>query len=110
MNLSVTRAPVRDDGKSDPDAITAVNRPHDHGHGIDTLLFLCPIRILEMVVRGLWIHVDACVGGYFLPFAQQLKVEVLERDFRVSGGALISANLYKYGCAPTNASMMSYRS
>ena len=33
--------------------------------------------------RDLWLHVDACVGGYFAPFARMNGVDVGPFDFEV---------------------------
>ncbi len=60
--------------------------------------------------RGLWLHVDACVGGYFNPFARMNGVEVEPFDFELPGVASISADLHKYGYAAKGASTIFHRS
>lgn len=55
-------------------------------------------------------HVDACVGGYFLPFAEKLGRKIPPWDFRVSGVTSISADLHKYGFAAKGASTVLYKS
>lgn len=35
--------------------------------------------------RGVLCHVDACLGGYLLPFVEQLGYDVPTFDFRVPG-------------------------
>lgn len=60
--------------------------------------------------RDLWLHVDACVGGYFAPFARMNGVDVEDFDFSVPGVASISADLHKYGYAAKGASTIFHRS
>jgi glutamate/tyrosine decarboxylase-like PLP-dependent enzyme len=59
--------------------------------------------------RDLWMHVDACVGGYLSPFFERLGVELTPWDFRVPGVRSISADLHKYGYAPKPASTIYWR-
>ena len=54
--------------------------------------------------RGISFHVDACVGGYFLPFTEKLGYEVIPWDFRVPGVTTISADLHKFGYTAKGAS------
>ena len=49
---------------------------------------------------GAWMHVDACVGGYVLPFVRKLGYEVPDFDFQVPGVFSISADLHKFGYTP----------
>lgn len=58
----------------------------------------------------LWLHVDACVGGYILPFFRELGVDVPKYDFTVPGVCSISADLHKYGYAPKPCSTVLWRS
>jgi sphinganine-1-phosphate aldolase len=51
------------------------------------------------------LHVDACVGGFYLPFMKNPPIF----DFRISGVTSISADLHKYGYAAKGASTISYR-
>ncbi len=59
--------------------------------------------------RDLWLHVDACIGGFFLPFAQDLGHDVPAFDFAVEGVNSISADLHKYGFTPRGASLLLLR-
>jgi len=54
-------------------------------------------------------HVDACFGGFMLPWLEGLGVEMPEWDFRVPGVSSVSADLHKYGYAPKGASVLVYR-
>lgn len=60
--------------------------------------------------RGLPLHVDACVGGFVLPWLERLGRPVPRWDFRVPGVASISADLHKFGYAAKGASLLLWRS
>ena len=62
------------------------------------------------VARKVWLHVDACVGGYFAPFARMNGMDLPPFDFRVPGVRSISADLHKYGYAAKGASTLFHRS
>jgi glutamate/tyrosine decarboxylase-like PLP-dependent enzyme len=49
--------------------------------------------------HGLWMHVDACVGGMVLPFVRDLGHPVPVFDFGLPGVASLSVDLHKYGYA-----------
>jgi sphinganine-1-phosphate aldolase len=59
--------------------------------------------------NGLWMHVDACVGGFLAPFVQKLGYDIPDFDFRIPGVTSISADLHKYGYAAKGASLMMLR-
>lgn len=59
--------------------------------------------------RGLLCHVDACLGGFFLPFAKLAGHPVPPFDFSVDGVTSMSADLHKYGYAAKGASVVLYR-
>lgn len=59
---------------------------------------------------GLWMHVDACVGGYLAPFVERSGHALPAWDFRVPGVMSISADLHKYGYCPKPASTILWRS
>ncbi|MCL4167407.1 UNVERIFIED_CONTAM: hypothetical protein GTU68_065728 [Idotea baltica] len=54
-------------------------------------------------------HVDACMGGFVLPFAEMLGREVPAWDFRVEGVSSISADIHKLGYSPKGASVILHR-
>ena len=60
--------------------------------------------------RGLPLHVDACVGGFVLPWIEKLGRPVPRWDFRVPGVTSISADLHKFGYAAKGASVLIWRS
>ena len=57
----------------------------------------------------LWLHVDACVGGFIAPFARRLGHPVPAWDFSVPGVMSISADLHKYAYAMKPASIIAWR-
>jgi glutamate/tyrosine decarboxylase-like PLP-dependent enzyme len=59
--------------------------------------------------RGILFHVDACLGGFLLPFVRKLGYPVPDFDFSVPGVTSISADLHKYGYAAKPASVVLYR-
>ena len=52
------------------------------------------------------VHVDACIGGLFLPFIESAKSKF---DFQVKGVTSISVDLHKYGYCPKGNSIILYR-
>jgi glutamate/tyrosine decarboxylase-like PLP-dependent enzyme len=60
--------------------------------------------------RGLLLHVDACVGGFMLPYYRRLGQVFPDFDFSVPGVTSISMDFHKYGYTPKNASIVLYRS
>jgi glutamate/tyrosine decarboxylase-like PLP-dependent enzyme len=61
------------------------------------------------LARNLWLHVDACVGGYFAPFARMNGVPVPPFSFELEGVRSMSADLHKYGYVAKGASTVFQR-
>ena len=59
--------------------------------------------------RGICFHVDACLGGFVLPWAEKLGYPVPEFDFRLPGVTSISADTHKFGYAAKGTSVILYR-
>jgi sphinganine-1-phosphate aldolase len=62
--------------------------------------------------RGTSCHVDACMGGFTLPFMEKaglLDGSRLPWDFRVPGVTTISADVHKYGYVPKGISVILHR-
>jgi len=77
---------------------------YPHGH-IDPLVELNQIA----AERDVWFHVDACVGGFMIPFLEQLGYNVPVFDFRLTEVSSISLDIHKYGYGPKGASVVYYR-
>jgi glutamate/tyrosine decarboxylase-like PLP-dependent enzyme len=65
-----------------------------------------PEMALPAAERDINFHVDSCVGGYFLPFAERLGSQFPTFDFRVPGVSTISADLHKFGYTAKGASTL----
>ncbi|MGH9139194.1 MAG: pyridoxal phosphate-dependent decarboxylase family protein [Acidimicrobiales bacterium] len=60
--------------------------------------------------RGVGCHVDACFGGFVLPFLEVANLVQRPWDFRLPGVTSISADAHKYGYAPKGISVIVHRS
>lgn len=59
--------------------------------------------------HGALCHVDACVGGMYLPFLRNAGRTIPPFDFSVPGVTSISVDLHKYGYSAKGASVVLYR-
>jgi glutamate/tyrosine decarboxylase-like PLP-dependent enzyme len=59
--------------------------------------------------RGICFHVDACLGGFLLPWIKKLGADIPPFDLSVPGVTSISADVHKYGFAAKGASTIIYR-
>lgn len=59
--------------------------------------------------RGVWLHVDACMGGLLAPFARRAGAAVPPFDLSVSGVTSLTADFHKYGYAPKAATVLLVR-
>lgn len=57
-----------------------------------------------------WVHVDACVGGFSLPFVRALGRAIPPFDLSVPGVHSMSADIHKYGFTPKGASLILFAS
>lgn len=116
LGLKVVRVAVAEDLRADVGALEGAITPR-------TLMLVgsapCfpygvidPIEELGVLAsrHDLWLHVDACVGGYFAPFARMNGIPVPPFDFEVPAVRSISADLHKYGYAAKGASTVFHRS
>lgn len=56
--------------------------------------------------RGIRMHVDACIGGWVLPWIEEVETKW---DFAVPGVTSISADLHKYAYTPKGVSLLFHR-
>ena len=70
-----------------------------------------PIEVMGEIAsdRNIPLHVDACVGGFILPFMEMNGEQLPLWDYRVPGVTSISADIHKYGYAAKGASTITYR-
>jgi len=115
LKVEFRLTPTRADHRADPDAMAA--RMDD-----DTILVVgsspCyPFGVIDPIPelaglatgRGTLMHVDACLGGWMLPWWERLGEQVPPWDFRVEGVTSMSADIHKYGYAFKGASLIMYR-
>jgi len=107
--------PVKSDFRADvaaaraavtPNTILMVGSAPSYPQGV-----IDPIAELAHIAQenDLLFHVDACVGGFMLPFVRQLGYAVPDFDFRVPGVTSMSVDLHKYGYAAKGASVILYK-
>ena len=115
LDVKPVHIPVRDDFRADVDAtseamtdstILVVGSAPCYPYGV-----IDPIPELAALAkeRGICCHVDACVGGFLLPFLVRLGYPVPPFDFGVPGVTSISADLHKYGFSVRGSSTILYR-
>jgi glutamate/tyrosine decarboxylase-like PLP-dependent enzyme len=90
----------------DDATIALVGSACNYGYGT-----VDPIEALSDIAldRGIGLHVDGCLGGWILPFGQELGYDIPVFDFRVPGVTSISADTHKYGYALKGTSVLSFR-
>lgn len=59
---------------------------------------------------NLLLHVDACLGGFVLPFARKLGYPIPAFDFSVAGVTSMSVDTHKFGMAHKGTSVILYHS
>lgn len=115
LRVEHRRVPTRADLRADPEAMAAVMDER-------TILVVgsapCyPFGVIDPIPelaalameRGTLCHVDACLGGWLLPFWERLGEPVPPWDFRVPGVTSLSADVHKYGYAFKGTSTILYR-
>ncbi|MGN6780553.1 MAG: pyridoxal phosphate-dependent decarboxylase family protein [Marmoricola sp.] len=115
FGVDVRMVDVGADGRADPAATAAavddstvlvVASAPSYAHGV-----VDPVGPLAALAaeRGIRCHVDACIGGWVLPFAARLGRPVPPWTFAVDGVTSISVDLHKYAYTPKGASLLLYR-
>ncbi|RLB62581.1 MAG: aspartate aminotransferase family protein [Deltaproteobacteria bacterium] len=86
--------------------ILLVGSAPSYAHGV-----VDPIEQLGQLALGhdLLLHVDACIGGFLLPYFRRLGAPVPDFDFRVPGVTSLSLDLHKYAYCAKGASLVLYR-
>jgi glutamate/tyrosine decarboxylase-like PLP-dependent enzyme len=93
-------------GAVDDDTVLVVGSAPSYPQGV-----IDPIPELAALAaeRGTLCHVDACLGGFLLPFLGRLGHVTRSWDLSVPGVTSISADLHKYGYASKGVSVVLYR-
>ena len=115
FDVDLVRVPVDDDFRVDAGAladacsdstIMVVGSAPTYPQGV-----IDPIGDIAALAldRGILCHVDACMGGFLLPFLRELGRVDEPFDFTVPGVTSISADVHKYGYASKGVSVFLYR-
>jgi glutamate/tyrosine decarboxylase-like PLP-dependent enzyme len=116
FDVKVVHVPLRADFRADAHAAEALVTDNTilmmgsapaYPHGV-----IDPITDLAKIAkgRGILMHVDACLGGFLLPFLEKNGRALPAFDFRVPGVTSMSADVHKYGYAAKGASVVLYES
>lgn len=115
LDVTEVRVPVGADGRAD---VAATAAAVDDRTGLVVGSAPCyPYGVVDPVPelaalaaeRGALCHVDACLGGWLLPFLERLGHELPPWDMRVDGVTSLSADIHKYGWAFKGVSLLLHR-
>lgn len=115
FGVALRPVPVGADFRADPaamaaacdaDTVLVVASAPSYAHGV-----VDPVGAIAALAseRGIRCHVDACIGGWVLPYAARLGRPVPPWTFAVEGVTSISVDLHKYGYAPKGTSVLLHR-
>lgn len=115
FGVAVRKIPVRADWTADVDAMA--DAVSDHTVLVVGSAPQYPQGVMDSIPElaalaascGANLHVDACMGGFLLPFMERLGHEVPPWDFRVAGVTSISVDVHKLGYSPKGASVLVHR-
>ena len=107
VNPTTTLAdPAAMDAAIDENTVALVGSAGNYGYGtIDPIGELGELA----AARGIGLHVDGCLGGFILPWGEQLGYEIPPFDFRIPGVTSISADTHKYGYGFKGTSVVMFR-
>ncbi|MDT0187457.1 aminotransferase class V-fold PLP-dependent enzyme [Microbacterium sp. ARD31] len=90
----------------DEDTVLVVASAPSYAHGV-----VDPVTEVAAAAaaRGVRCHVDACIGGWVLPYAARLGRHVTPWTFAVEGVTSISVDTHKYAYAPKGTSLLLHR-
>ncbi len=112
LNIKIRRAKVDENQAAQPaemaklvnkNTILIVASAPSYPHGI-----LDPVQEIAVLAQKhqLPLHVDACVGGFMLPWVEKLGYSMPAWDFRVPGVTSMSADAHKFGYGAKGASVL----
>ncbi|SCG66288.1 Glutamate or tyrosine decarboxylase [Micromonospora humi] len=89
-----------------PETVLVVASAPSYAHGV-----VDPVAGIAALAAdaGVRCHVDACFGGWTLPWLRRLGAPVPPFDFAVPGVTSISVDLHKYAYAPKGVSVLLHR-
>ncbi len=115
FGLRLVRVPVGKDFRADPAAMRAAVNENTAAVVASAPSFphgaLDPVGEIAQIAQdhGIGCHVDACLGGFLLPWAERLGYPVPPFDFRLQGVTSMSVDTHKYGYAAKGTSVVLYR-
>jgi len=90
----------------DDQTVAVIASACNYGYGtVDPILELSDVTL----DHGVGLHVDGCLGGFILPFGEELGYDVPTFDYRIPGVTSISADTHKYGYALKGTSVLTFR-
>ncbi|WP_369939100.1 pyridoxal phosphate-dependent decarboxylase family protein [Xanthomonas medicagonis] len=114
MQLDVLRVPIGQDYRADVEVLA-------QNLTADTLMIVAsapslpfgvidPVESIARLARehGVWLHVDACIGGFLAPHVAKFKPGLPRFDLSVPGVRSLSADLHKFGYSAKGASVILY--
>jgi len=115
FNIKMVRIPLKTDFTVDVDilkmkinknTIMIVASAPSYPHGV-----IDPIEAIGRIAceKNVPFHVDSCLGGFLLPFVEQIGYLIPPFDFRCKGVTSISADIHKYGFGAKGASVLLYK-
>ncbi len=115
LGMKITRIPVANNYRADSSAMR--NAITENTIGIAGSAPCWPYGLFDPIDelseiakdRNLWLHVDACVGGYLAPFVKKAGYDVPDFDFKLPGVQSIAADLHKYGFVAKPCSSILWR-
>lgn len=113
FNIKIIRVPTDENGRVCVEAVKKALRVQTiliyasaptYPHGV-----VDPIEELSSLAlqQKCCLHVDACLGGFVLPFLQDMT-HVPRFDFSLAGVTSMSMDTHKYGCAQKGSSVLLY--
>ena len=90
----------------DESTVLVVGSAPSYAHGVVDAI---PSLAALAASRGIRCHVDACIGGWVLPYAARLGRPVPPWTFAVDGVTSISVDTHKYAYAPKGTSLLVHR-
>jgi glutamate/tyrosine decarboxylase-like PLP-dependent enzyme len=115
LRVALDVVPVGPDLRADPAATAAAIGPDtvlvaasapSYAHGVVDPV---PAIAAAAAERGVRCHVDACFGGWVLPYLRRLGADLPPFDLSVPGVTSISVDLHKYAYAPKGVSILLHR-
>jgi len=115
FGIRLVPVPLAPDWRADVDAasklitsktVALVGSAPNFPHGV-----IDPIEEMSDLARSRHVgfHVDCCLGGFVLPWAEKLGYPVPPFDFRLAGVTSMSADTHKFGYAAKGSSVVLYR-